>query len=92
MNPVTDALTITIADWVTMAMAKPLTEDQRKALELCLTADGADIRVVARLREGALILEGSKGRKRFEFYREDVEPVRPADYFGHQDEGMKIRM
>jgi hypothetical protein len=92
MNPVTDALTITIADWVTMAMAKTLDEKKRKALELCVTAEGADIRVVMRLREGALILEGSKNGKRFEFYREDVEPLRPADYFGHQDEGKKIRM
>ena len=94
MNPVTDALTIAITDWVTMAMAKPLTEEKRSALELCMVADGADVRVVMALREGALVLEGTaKGKWQVELYREDVPPLRPADYFGHQDgEGKKIRM
>jgi hypothetical protein len=93
MNPVTDALTIAITDWVTMAMAKPLTEEKRTALERCLVADGADVRVVMALREAALVLEGTaKGKRRVELYREDVPPLRPADYFGHQDEGKKIRM
>jgi hypothetical protein len=94
MNPVTDALIIAITDWVTMAMAQPLTEEKRRELERCTVADGADVRVVMALREGALVLEGTaKGKWQVELYREDVPPLRPADYFGHQDdEGKKIRM
>jgi hypothetical protein len=46
------------------------------AIEFCLTANGADIQLVVRLRAGALLVEGTADGKRIEIYREDVEPLR----------------
>lgn len=88
MNQVTEALTISIADWVSMVVQQ-LDQERMDLFNRCVATEGADIRVVVWLREGAILLEATNvaAGTRFELFREDVEPLRPADYFGHQDSG-----
>ena len=85
MNQVTEALTIAMADWVSMAVQQ-LDQERMDVFNRCVATEGADIRVVVCLREGAVLLEATNmvAGTRFELFREDVEPLRPADYVGHQ--------
>ncbi len=46
--------------------------DHPRDVGLCLTAEGADLQVVARLREGALLIEGTVQGERVEIFRQDV--------------------
>jgi len=82
----TDALIAAISAWVSN-VALRLDQERLDVFNRCLATDGADIRVVVGLREGAILLEATNvaAGKRFELFREDVEPLRPANYFGHQD-------
>ena len=51
-----------------------------------LEALGADVRVVVRLREGAIVIECSNAGQRLELHRERVEALRPVDdAFGQLD-------
>ena len=53
-------------------------QERFETLRACLQAVGADVRVVIRLREGAILLEATNNRQRLELYREDVAPHRPG--------------
>ena len=88
MNQITEALTISIADWVSMAVQQ-LDQERKDLFNRCVATEGADIRVVVCLREGAILLEATNvaAGTRLELFREDVEPLRPADYFGDQESG-----
>ncbi|HEY6755328.1 MAG TPA: hypothetical protein VI077_11555 [Pseudolabrys sp.] len=85
MNP-TDALTNAVANWVTM-VGQQLNADGADVMRACVGADNADLCVVVRLREGAVILEGTnlEAGQRIELYREDVEPLlgEPRSTGGH---------
>jgi hypothetical protein len=59
MTTLTDALTVAVSNWLTGVLARPFDEERRQAIELCLTAPGTDLQVVIRLREGALVDEGT---------------------------------
>jgi nitrogen fixation protein FixH len=72
MDDETDVLTKAIANWLTVAFQRELDEEKQKALGLCLTAEGADLQVVARLREGALIIESTAQGERVEIFRQNV--------------------
>jgi hypothetical protein len=77
MQTLTDTLTTAVSNWLTGVLARPFDEERRRAIEFCLAANGADIQLVVRLREGVLVDEGTAEGKRLEIYREDVEPLRP---------------
>jgi hypothetical protein len=88
MQTLTDTLTVAVSNWLTGVLARPFDEERRRAIELCLTAPGTDLQVVIRLREGALVDEGTGEGKRIEIYREDVEPLRPITGFAETSGGM----
>jgi hypothetical protein len=73
----TDTLTTAIAAWVAM-VAQRLDAEHAELMRNCVAATGADLRVVARLKEGTIVLEGvnDEAGKYVEFYREDVKPMR----------------
>jgi hypothetical protein len=87
-SQLTNNLTAAVAAWFSMA-AKQLDTERWNLMDTCLASPDADLFVVIRFREGALTLEASheKAGKRFELFREDIEPLRPTDYFGYQSEG-----
>ena len=76
-----------VSDWLSGVLARPFDEERRRAIELCLTAPGTDLQVVIRLREGALVDEGTGEGKRIEIYREDVKPLRPITGFAEVSGG-----
>jgi hypothetical protein len=84
----TNDLTTAVSAWITQATLQ-LNHEQLEALHACLQAPDADAFVIIRLKEGSIILQGAcaSAGKCVELYREDVEPLRPADAFGHHDEG-----
>jgi hypothetical protein len=86
MNDTTNDLTRTVSAWLT-AVALQLDSDRLKTLRACLDADQADVYVVARLREGAVVLEGiNRANDTYtELWREDVEPLRPDSGFAMPD-------
>ena len=77
MNP-TDTLIAALGPWLGAA-AQQLDQERFETLRACLQADGADVRVVIRLREGAILLEATNNGQRLELYREDVAPHRPQE-------------
>ncbi len=72
MDEETDVLITAIAKWLSAVFPRKLDERRQKAMGLCLTAEGADLQVVARLREGALLIEGTAQGERVEIFRQDV--------------------
>jgi hypothetical protein len=85
INNPTDALTSALASWVTLVIGC-LTEEQLNVTHACLNDPAADIWVQVRLKEGAMILQAIKDGRCLELLRQDVEPLRRADAFGHQGE------
>ena len=79
---ITAAFTAALSKWVTAA-ALHLDQERMELLGVSLEANDMDLRVVVRLREGAILLEATseRGGKRAELYRQDIEPVRPATPF-----------
>jgi hypothetical protein len=71
-----DNLCDAAADWASMASARINDPDKSVALSTCMIMPGAEIRVVAKLREGVLVLEGAYEGKCRELYREDIAPLR----------------
>ncbi len=76
MDEETDVLITAIAKWLVAVFPRKLDERRQKAMGLCLTAEGADLQVVARLREGALLIEGTAQGERVEIFRQDVGAFR----------------
>jgi hypothetical protein len=72
MDRETDALIMAIAKWLSAVFPREIDERRQKAMGLCLTAEGADLQVVARLREGTLIIEGTVQSERVEIFRQNV--------------------
>jgi hypothetical protein len=79
MNP-TDDLTDALLGWLT-AVALQLDNGRLKVLRACLDADQADVHIVARLREGSIVLEGVNlaNKTSTELWAENVEPLFPQD-------------
>jgi len=77
MNP-THTLIGALGPWLIVA-ARQLDQERFEALRACLRADGADVRVVIRLREGAILLEATNNGQRLELYREDVAQHRSEE-------------
>jgi hypothetical protein len=89
MHPTeTDNLTLAAVAWFNM-VAPQLNAEQSEVMRLCADAAGADLRVVMRFKEGTIALEGinEEAGKCVELFREDIEPLRVADHFGHHGEG-----
>lgn len=82
-----DALVKAAADFVSAA-AHELDDERLAILRSCIESTGEDVRIVTRLKAGALLVEGvfESDRKRVELFRVDVPPLRPLrDGFGHGD-------
>jgi hypothetical protein len=80
----TNIMTAHVATWVTKAF-EHLTAEQLKVVEATYADPEGDLRVVFRLKEGAIILEATKGDRRHELYRADVEPLRPRTGYGEPE-------
>lgn len=85
-----DDLTRALSAWLT-SVAHQLDTDRLEILYACLNADQHDVYVVARLREGAVVLEGVNNANGTltEFWREDVERFRLDRGFGMRDTSTK---
>jgi hypothetical protein len=90
MTDPTDALIKAMSAWASFAVLQ-LDQDQHNILRACLDQEGMDVHIVARLREGALILDAvsNKDGKRTALFRQDVEPLRPATAFAEPESGGK---
>jgi len=77
MNP-TDTLIAALGPWLIVA-ARQLDRERFEALRSCLRADDADVCVVIRLRQGAILLEATNNGQRLELYREDVAQHRSEE-------------
>jgi hypothetical protein len=78
MAKLTDIMTANVATWVTQALSS-LDADKLNVVDAVVYGDpDVDLRVVFRLKEGAVVLEGinNSTNQRFELYREDVAPLR----------------
>jgi hypothetical protein len=73
-----DDLTDALLGWLT-AVALQLDNARLKVLRRCLEADKADVYIVARLREGSIVLEGVNlaNNTKTELWAESVEPLFP---------------
>src|SRR3974377_1775936 len=79
-DDITDNLTVAVARWVTAVAREVVTHPEKaKALDACLNAEEADLRVTLRLRAGVITFEGTNeaAGKYVELYRQHVEPLRP---------------
>jgi hypothetical protein len=83
MNP-TDTLVAALGPWLSAA-ALQLDQERLEALRACLQSDDADVRIVIRLKEGAIVLDATNNGQRLELYREDVAQLRLSDAFRHQE-------
>ena len=81
-------MTVAVSNWPTGVLARPFDEERRRAIEFCFAANGADIQLVVRLREGAVVVKGTAEGGRIEIYREEVEPLRPITGFAETSGGM----
>jgi hypothetical protein len=89
MDPkITDALTVAAANWVTMA-ALQLRGERLDVFGQCFGTDGTDIRVEVLMRQGTLFLAAVNfaDNTRYELYRQEVEPLRPAMPFVTPERG-----
>ncbi len=70
MTP-TENLIAAVGPWLSAAK---LSMDQEclETLHACLQADGADVQINIRLREGAIVLDATNNGQRLELYRESV--------------------
>jgi hypothetical protein len=83
MSP-TNALVAAVGPWLGAA-ALQLDQERLETLRACLLVDGADVRVVIRLREGAIVLDATNDDgQRLELCREDVAQLL-GDASGHQE-------
>jgi hypothetical protein len=87
---ITDNLTEAVAAWVNYVL-RQLDEDRLHVLRACMATDRMDLRVVVRLREGAILLEGinEAAQQRVELFREDLAPLRPQTGFATPDTSRK---
>ena len=91
-DDITDNLTVAVARWVTAVAREVVTDlDKAKALDACLNAEEADLRVTLRLRAGVITFEGTNeaAGKYVELYRQHVEPLRPQTGCGGPQDGSR---
>jgi hypothetical protein len=72
MTP-TENLLAAIGPWLSAAKLR-MDQERLETLHACLQADGADVQIAMRLREGAIVLDATNKGQRLELYREDVQP------------------
>ena len=85
MDDPTAALCAAIAAWVTRA-AHQIPQEKLDILQTAVNAENADLYVVVRLREGAIVLDAVNRERglRNELFRQEVEPLRPFTGFADQ--------
>jgi hypothetical protein len=76
----TENLIAAVGPWLTAAKLR-MDQERLETLRACLQADGADVQIVIRVRECAIVLHATNNGQHLEPYREDVEP---RDTFGRQ--------
>jgi hypothetical protein len=78
LNP-TDELAAAAAAWVT-EVGHRLDAQHGELMNACVNAAETDLRIVIRLKEGLILLEGTniEAGQCVEIYREQVEPLRPV--------------
>lgn len=78
-NQQTENLAAAVADWIQTIL--PNLDRKQYAVVDAMLAGKCDLRVVVRLREGSVVLEGVDDvkQKRLELYREHVPPFRIFD-------------
>lgn len=72
MTP-TENLIAAVGPWLSAAK-RHMDQERLETLQACLQADGADVQINIRLREGAIVLDATNNGKHLELYREDVRP------------------
>ena len=77
-----DDLTAAMSAWMTTA-AYQLSDSQRRILDTALHEDGFDVRVIAQLRAGIVVLTAvpEPSRRETVLFQENVEPLRPETPF-----------
>jgi hypothetical protein len=76
-DKLTNIMAANVATWVTQALTA-LDADKLHVVDAVVNGGDGELRVVFRLKEGAVVLEGinNSRNQRFELYREDVAPLR----------------
>ncbi len=72
MTP-TETLISAIGPWLDGARLQ-MDQEHLETYRACLQTDGADVQIVIRLREAAIVLDPTNNGQRLELYREDVHP------------------
>jgi len=67
----TESLIAAIGPWLSDAK-RSMDEERLKTLQACLQADGADVQINIRLREGAIVVDATNNGQHLELYREDL--------------------
>lgn len=80
MTP-TENLIAALGPWLDGARLH-MDEEHLETYRACLQADGADVQIVIRLRQGAIVLDATNNDQRLELYREEVQP---RDAFGRPE-------
>jgi hypothetical protein len=81
MTPLTENLIAAVGPWLNAAKLC-IDRERLETLRACLQADGADVQINIRLREGAIVLDATNNGQHLELYRENVQP---RDAFGRQE-------
>jgi hypothetical protein len=78
-----DILIHVLSAWLAAVARHHLDDERRKVLFACLDADQADVYIVVRLREGAIVLDGINlaNGTRYELWREEVQSLTPVSGF-----------
>ncbi|WP_407179585.1 hypothetical protein [Bradyrhizobium sp. STM 3562] len=80
MTP-TENLIDAIGPWLDGARLH-MDQQRLETYRACLQADGGDVQIVIRLKEGAIVLDATNNGQLLELYREDVQP---RDSFGRPE-------
>ena len=67
----TENLIAAIGPWLS-DVKRSMDQERLETLQACLQADGADVQINIRLREGAIVVDATNNGQHLELYREDL--------------------